>query len=127
MAFQVIYRDQRLVQREGQRLRVADADQQSSGESRTLGDGEGVDRMKGLAGIGEGFANHRHDGPQMLARGQFRHHSAVRLMGGNLRKHHVRDDLLARAHHCGCGLIAGALDAENVGVGHRLILVEFVG
>ncbi len=79
MPFQVIYCNQRLVEGKRQRLGVADTNQQSSGESRTLSDGEGINRVKGLAGIGEGFADHRHNGPQVLARSQFRHHSAIRL------------------------------------------------
>src|SRR5258708_31546524 len=54
----------------------------------------------------------------MFPRCQFRHDTAKGLMGRELRSDDIRDHLLARAHH-GCGsLVAGTLDAEDVGVRH---------
>ena len=50
----------------------------------------------------------------MLAGSQFRHHPTIGLMGGNLREYDVGDDFLAGAHHGRRGLIAGALDPEDV-------------
>ena len=123
VAFEMIHRDQRLVERKGQRLGIADADQQRSGKSRPLGDGHRVDRLVSLSRIGQRLADDRHDRPQMLARRQLRHHSAVRLVRGDLREHYVGNDLLARAHHRRRSLVARALDAEDVGVGHKPYII----
>ncbi len=125
MAFEMVDGDQRLVEGEGQRLGVADADQQCSGEAGALGDGDGVDGFVGVLGLGQRLAHHRHDGAQMLARSQFRDDSAVRLVSRDLRGHDIRDQLLARAHHGRCGLVAGTFDAEDVGVRH-LCLFQFI-
>src|ERR1700690_671798 len=84
VAFQVIHRDERLVEREGQSLGVADPDQQSSGEARPLSNRKSIDRVKGLTSVGQGFANPRHDSAQVLTRSQFRNYSAIGLMGGDL-------------------------------------------
>ena len=118
VAFEVVDGDQRLVEGEGQRLGVADADQQSSGEAGTLGYGDGIDGVVGVLGFGQSLTHDGHDGAQMLARSQFRHDAAVGLVSRDLRGHDVGDELLARAHHGGCGLVAGTLDAEDVGVRH---------
>ncbi len=122
VAFEVIDADERLVQRVGQRLGVAQADQQRSRKSGALGDGQSVDRFVGLAGILQRLANDGNDGAQMLARRQFRYDAAVRLMGGDLRIDDIRDHLLAGADDRGCGLVAGALDAEDEDVGHYFIV-----
>ena len=66
----------------------------------------------------------RHDGAEVLAGCELRDDASVRLVGGDLGSDYVGDELLARAYD-GCGgFIAGAFDAENVGVGHVPILLE---
>ena len=42
----------------------------------------------------------------------------VGLVGRDLRGYDARDDLVPGAHHRRRGLVAGTLDAEDVGVGH---------
>ena len=44
----------------------------------------------------------------MLARSQFGHDTAVGLVGGDLRIDDIGDQLFARAHDGGGGLVAGA-------------------
>ena len=48
-------------------------------------------------------------------------------MSRDLGGHDVGDRLFSRSHHGGGGFIAGAFDAEDVGVGHRTILLELHG
>ena len=79
-----------------------------------------VDGLVGLAGIGQRLAHDRDDRAQMLARRQFRNDAAVRLVSRDLRDDDIRDQLLARTHHGGGSFVAGAFDAEDVGVGHVL-------
>ena len=124
VAFEVVDGDQRLVEGEGESFGVADADQQGSGESGALRDGDGVDGVVRVPSLGQRLAHDGHDGAQMLPRGQFRHDTAVGLVGGDLRGDNIRDQLLARAHHGRRGLVAGTFDAEDVGVGHVPILFE---
>ena len=123
VAFKMVHRDQWLVESKSQRLGIADADQQCAGESRPLGHGNGVDGLISLSSIGQRLADHRHDRAQMLAGRQFGHDSAVWLVGGDLREHNVGNNLLTRAHHGGGSLVAGAFDAEDVGVRHKPYII----
>ena len=65
--FQVIHRDQRLLQREGQSLGIAHAHQQRSRESRALGDGDSVYGLVRSVRFFQCAAHDRHDAAQMLA------------------------------------------------------------
>ena len=124
VSLEMIDCDERFGDGVGERLGVTQADQQRSGEPGTLGDRDGVDRLVRLAGVVERLAHDGNDGAQMLARSQFGYHSTVRLVSGELRIDDIGDQLLARAHD-GCrGFVAGALDAENVSVGHDTIVEE---
>ena len=118
VSFEMIHGDQRLVEGEGQRLGISDSDQQGARQPRPLGHRQRVNRLIGLPGIGQSFANHRHNRLQMLARSQLRNHAAIRLVRGDLREDDIRDDSLSRIHHRRGGLIAGAFNAENVGASH---------
>jgi len=44
-------------------------------------------------------------------------------VSGNLREDDVGEDLLAGAHHSGGSFIAGAFDAEDVGVWHSFYII----
>ena len=114
--------DERFLDGIGERLGVTQADQQRSGEPGTLGDRNGIDRLVRPAGIVERLAHDRHDGAQVLAGSKFRYHSAVGPMGDELGINDIGDQLLPRAHHRSGGFVAGALDAENVSVGHQTIV-----
>jgi len=77
VAFEVVDGDQRFVGSERERLGEGDADQQRSGKSRAFGHGNGVEVGIGYAGALHCLMYDRHDGAQVLARGQLRHNSAV--------------------------------------------------
>src|SRR5437879_1611596 len=68
VAFKVVHRNQWLIQRKGQRFRIADPDQQRSRESRSLGYGERIDRLVALSGVYERLTRNRNNRAQMLAR-----------------------------------------------------------
>ena len=127
VAFQMVDRDQRLIQGKGESFCVTDPHQQGSCESGTLSYRDGIDRIVGMAGFGEGLANHWHNRPQMFAGSQFGDDSSILLMSRDLGCDHVRNQLLARTHHGGRGFIAGAFNAEDVSVSHASILVEARG
>ncbi len=115
----MVHRDQRFLQREGQRFGKADANQQSARQSRPLRDRDSIDGLISLSRFGQSLAHHRNNRAQVLARGKFRNHSAIRLVSGDLRGNHVRQNPLPRAHHRRARLITGALDAEDVRVRHN--------
>ena len=119
VSLKMVHGDQRFVEREGERLGIADADQQSARQSRTLRDRDGIDGLISLSGFGQCCAHHRNDRAQVLARGQFRNHSAIRLVRRDLRSHYVRQNPLPRTDHGRARLITGALDAEDVRVRHN--------
>lgn len=69
MAFEVIYGDERLVEREGENLAVGHADEEGAGEAGTLGDGDGVEIGEHDFCLVERFTHDRHDFAKVLARG----------------------------------------------------------
>ena len=119
VSLKMVHGDQRLPEREGQRLGKADAHEQGARQSRPLRDRDGIDGFVSLSRFGQGLPYHRNNRPQVLARGEFRNHSAIRLVRGHLRGHHVRQNLLPRPHHGRARLIAGTLNAEYVRVRHN--------
>ncbi len=86
--------DQRLIERERQCFRVADSDQQAPANP-----GPWVTASASMDSYvfppGQRLADHRNDGAQVLARGEFRDDAPVRLMSRDLRSDNIRDDLLA--------------------------------
>src|SRR6202049_753429 len=58
----------------------------------------------------------------MLPGRQLGHDSAIRLVGCDLREHHVGNDLLSRSHHRRRSLVAGGFNPKDVGAKHNLIL-----
>lgn len=69
VAFEVVHRDQGLVEGEGQGLGVCNAYQQCSGEAWAFGYGYGVEILEGDAGFGDGGADDGDDVAQVLAGG----------------------------------------------------------
>src|ERR1019366_2595870 len=98
---------------EAQAFGVGEPDQQRPDQPGSHGDGDGRKVLQAGGGAKQGFANHRHDGAQVLARGQLRDHSAVLAVHRDLRGHHAREHGVAAPHHGGGGFIAGGFDAEN--------------
>ena len=123
MPFEMVDSDERLVESKRDRLGIADPNKECTGETRSLSDGYRIHRVIRLSSVGQRLADDRHDRAQMLAGGQLRHHSAVRLVRGNLREHDIRSDLLPRANHGRRRLVARGFDPEDVGAGHTLYII----
>ena len=111
VSLKVVDRNQWLIERKGQSLGEADADEQRSGQSGALRDRDGIDGIVSMSGFRQCLANHRHNRPQVLARCKFGDDSTVRLMGGDLRSNDVGENLFARAHHGSACFVTGAFDA----------------
>ncbi len=119
VSLKMVHRNQRLLQRKGKRLGEADANQQSARQSRPLRDCNGIDGRISLSRLGQRLPHHRNNSAQVLARSEFRNHSAIRLMSGDLGGNHIRQNPLPRTHHCRARLITGGLDTEYVRVRHN--------
>jgi hypothetical protein len=67
VALQMVDRDERLVEGEGQGFGVADADEERSGKPGALSNGNGINRFVCLSGFGECLPNDGNNRAQMLA------------------------------------------------------------
>ena len=67
VTFEMIYRNERKVVGEGQRLSVGDADQKRAGKTRTRRDGDSVEIGKREVRFGQSCADDGHDGAEVLA------------------------------------------------------------
>src|SRR5664279_5806696 len=85
VSLEMIDSDERFLDGVSERLGVTQTNQQRSGETGTLCDRDGIDRLVRPACVIERLAHDGNDGPQMLARRQFGYHAAVRLVSGELR------------------------------------------
>lgn len=69
VAFEVVDRDERLVETEGERFGEGDADEEGSGETGAFGDGDGVQVSVGQVGALQGFADDGNDGAEVFSAG----------------------------------------------------------
>ena len=112
VAFEVVDGDERLAQREGEGLGVADTDEQRAGEAWAFGDGDRIQLRHAYAGFAEGGVDDRDDGAEVLAGGELRNDAAVGRVDGDLRGDDVRELAGAALDDGGGGLVAGALDTQ---------------
>jgi hypothetical protein len=68
------------------------------------------------ARLAKSFADHRDDGPQVLARSQFGHHAAILAMCAHLGGDHGGKHGFAVFDDCGSSFVAGGFDAKNTHV-----------
>ena len=94
VAFEVIDRDEGLVEGEGEGLGVGDADEERAGEAWAFGDGDGIEIGEGEAGVvvrglGDCRSDYGDDVAEMLARGKLGDYAAVVGVEGDLRGDYV--------------------------------------
>ena len=118
MSFQMIYSHKGLIAREGDCLRSFQADHQRVGKAGALRCGNRID----LADIDiccfKRFAHDRLEITKMLARGEFRHDTAIFRVQLDLRGDDVRYDS-AILHHSRAGFIAGGFNGQNLHLQNR--------
>ena len=122
VAFKVVDGDEGDVLREGQGLGVGDADEQSTGEARAGGNGDGVEIGEGDVGLGESGADDGDDGAEVLAAGEFGNDSAVASVGGDLGGDGRGEGAGAALYDGGGGLVAGGFDGEDKTDAHLISL-----
>ena len=77
VALDVVDADERHAGGEAQTLGIGQAHQQGADQPGPHGHGDGGEVVQPRAGALQGLPHHRHDGAQVLARGEFGHHAAV--------------------------------------------------
>ena len=128
VAFQVIDRDERNVERQGQRLGRGQADDQGPDQARPRGDGDHPQVAERDSRPAQGLVDHGQHLPDVGSRGDLRNHPAEPLMQAHLRSHHAGEDPRhpdgrrpRPLEHRRPGLVAGGLDGQEdqAGCGHR--------
>ncbi|EXI74500.1 MAG: hypothetical protein AW07_01731 [Candidatus Accumulibacter sp. SK-11] len=73
----MVYRHRRQRQCRRQRLGESGADEEGTGEARPLRVGDGIDRRQRTAAGGQHLPQEGHQTPDVVTRGEFRHHAAI--------------------------------------------------
>src|SRR5579862_2935579 len=90
VSLKMVDRDQWFAERKRERLSKADTYQQGACQTRTLRNGNRVNRFVSLPSLSEGLPDNGDNRPQMFARRQLRNDSSIGSMGGDLGRNDVR-------------------------------------
>ena len=114
MPFQVIHGNQRQAAGEGQSFGEIDADKQTAGQARSVGDGDGVQlaHMRDR-GIGQRVLDDSLNCENVLAAGDLRVDAAETPVELDLAGDPVAEDMAAVGHDRGRGLVATGFDSED--------------
>lgn len=111
--FQMIDRDERLVESERQHFAIGHSDKQRADQSRTACDGDGIDLRELNISALDGLAHNRNNLPEMFTGSKFGNHTAVFAMDLNLRSNDARENPPPGCNHSGGRLVAGRFDPKN--------------
>jgi hypothetical protein len=114
VGFEVVDRDEGPVKNIGEGFGDVDADEERTGETGSLGDGDRVDLAATDAGLGKGSFDDGDDGADVTSGGQLRDDAAVRLVERDLGRDDVGTDAASVDDHRGGGFVARGFDAEDV-------------
>ena len=113
VAFEMIHADQRFAERLRQHFAVGHADQQRADQARAVRHRHRVHVAQRNVRLLDRFAHHRNDLPQMLARGELRHHAAVLAVNVGLRRDHARKNAASAGHDGRRRFVARRFNTEN--------------
>jgi poly(A) polymerase len=126
VAFEMVDADEWLVEAEAEGFCVGDSDEERAGEAGAFGYGDGIEVGEGYSSARHSFADYGDDVAEVFAGGEFGDDSAVVGVEGHLGCDYVGERGASGADHGGCGLVAGAFDAEDeagVFVGAHLFII----
>ncbi len=89
MPLEMIHPDERFAERHREHFAVGDANEERANQARAARDGNRIHITQLNARLPDRLAHHRHDLPQVLARGEFRHHAAIFSVDIDLRRDHA--------------------------------------
>ena len=113
MPLEVMDRDRRPLEHQGQRLGEGAADEQRAGQSRTARVGHRIDVGQRFSGLFQRRPQQGYDAANMVARGELGHHAAVVGMHRHLRMQVVREQAGRAVVERQAGLVAGGFDTED--------------
>ena len=113
MAFHVVDAERGHSPRPGEAPAERGADQQRPDQPRPRGIGHAADVAGLRVRFREDAPRQRRQPPDVVARGQFRHHAAEFGVNGALRMHGVREQAARGIVDRDAGLVAGGLDPED--------------
>ena len=113
MSFQMMDAYRRDVERIGQRIRDAGADQQCAAQARPLGIGDRADLAERHIGFAHDLPHQRDDAPDVIARSELRNDAAIFVVHRDLRIQRVRQQAAPRLVERDAGLVAGRFDSQR--------------
>ena len=118
MPFQVVNAQHRLIQCSGHGAGRPGAHQQSASQARATGEGHHIDVVELYPGFGQHFFRQRQHAANMVAAGQFWHHTAIGTVHFNLAVQRMAEQgghalSIRHAHQGHAGFIAGGFDSED--------------
>ena len=120
VAFDMVYAHQRQLFRIADGFRLGHAHQQRAHQPRAIGDADGVQIVQSHICRSQCFFNDLIDALDMLPGRDFRNHAAIEGMQINLGGNHIGEHFPAIFHH-GCrGLVAGALNSQDIDIFFRI-------
>ena len=112
MAFEVVHRNHRFIERKGQCIGKAGTGQQSAAQAGALGVGHGADVGIAFARLLQTGLSERHQAADMVAAGQLRHHAAVFGVHGHLRVQLMRQQTGGSVVERHTGFVARRFDTQ---------------
>ena len=113
MPLDVVDGDQPHAARQAQTLCVGEPHQQRADQARSHGDRDRVEIPEPGGREFQRLADYRHNGAQMLARGQLRDHASVLAVRAHLRRYDAGKHTLPVFHHGGGSFITRGFDAQD--------------
>jgi len=113
VAFEMIYSNERLLERQGENFAIGHADEERAGEAGALGDGDCVEIGERDVCLVERLAHDWDDFAEMLARGELGDYASVLAVDIDLRGDDAREDAAAAGDDRGGSFVAGRFDAED--------------
>ena len=113
MSFEMVNADDGLAERARERARHARSDEQRAGKARALRVGNAIEIVQSQVRLRKNPLGERHDAPNVIARREFGHDAAVRLMHRDLRMERMRQQTARAVVHGNAGFVAGSLEAED--------------
>src|SRR5215470_1825645 len=112
MSFEVVHRDEGLVERVRERLAVGDADEKRPDKARALRNADSIKVGKIEASLQKSFADNGDNLAQMFARGEFGNNATVFAVNVYLRGDNARENFAAVGDNGGSGFIARGFDSK---------------
>ena len=122
MPFNMMYRNQGLLNGIGQSLGFGDSHQKRAYQSGAVGYRHRRKIGKAFPRLFHGQTNHLINFFQMITGSNLRHYPSKLCVKSHLRGNHIGKHFLSVLYHCRCGFITAAFDSQNQNIFHKTVL-----